>query len=487
MSKIKKRLAASAVGLLITTVAAIGAISLSGAAAPAQGASGPYAVAVSPFTANTPYASGQMINVVVPANSLFIPTSGVNILECSAPDGVLPSLPQNCDGNTIQTSTILPASDGSINLQTQGDGLYEVFALPDSISLGEGPSNEVTCGDTAATECVLYIGNNQGDFSQPHVFSQPFYVSANATDSGTPAGDGSAPSTTTPASTTLSTSLSGGGQSGTSISVPTGTAVTDAATLSGTNAATATGTVTYNVYTDSGCTTLASGGGGTALTITTPGSLPPSAPVTLSTAGTYYWGVSYSGDSSNQSSSSTCGTAGEAETVTASTTTPASTRLRTRLVGNGTTSRHGFRWVGGFVAVVAGTSVTDTATLRGTNAATATGTVTYNVYTEQAATKNHHRSWHWVAVTTANAGTVTVTAGQVPTSNAVTLPAGVYEWQAAYSGDAANQASASRFGTETEIVIPKSECGNGQRISKSSCWNDATRLGRTARQGLHLS
>ena len=317
MSKTKKRLAASAAGLLITTVAAIGAISLSGAAAPAQGASGPYAVAVSPFTASTPYASGQMINVVVPANSLFIPTSGVNILECSAPSGVLPSLPQDCDGNTIQTSTILPASDGSINLQTQGDGLYEVFALPDSISLGEGPSNEVTCGDTAATECVLYIGNNQGDFTQPHVLSQPFYVSANATDGGTPAGDGSAPATTTPQSTTLSTSLSGGGQSGSSISVPTGTAVTDTATLSGTNAATATGTVTYNVYSDSGCTTLAPGGGGTAQTITTPGTLPASAPVTVSTAGTYYWGVSYSGDSSNQSSSSTCGTSGEVETVTA--------------------------------------------------------------------------------------------------------------------------------------------------------------------------
>src|ERR1700722_11724654 len=230
MSKTKKRLAASAVGLLITTVAAIGAISLSGAAAPAQGASGPYAVAVSPFTANTPYASGQMINVVVPANSLFLPTSGVNILECSAPDGVLPPQPQDCDGNTIQTSKILPASDGSINLQTQGDGLYEVFALPDSISLGEGPSNEVTCGDTAATECVLYIGNNQGDFSHPHIFSQPFSVSANATDSGTPAGDGSAPATTTPASTTLATSLSGGGQSGSSVSVPTATAVTDTAT-----------------------------------------------------------------------------------------------------------------------------------------------------------------------------------------------------------------------------------------------------------------
>ena len=83
----------------------------------------------------------------------------------------------------------------------------------------------------------------------------------------------------------MTTSLSGGGQSGTSITVPTGTAVTDTATLNGTNASSATGSVTYNVYTDSGCTTLAPGGGGTAETITTPGTLPASAPVSLGTVG----------------------------------------------------------------------------------------------------------------------------------------------------------------------------------------------------------
>ena len=80
--------------------------------------------------------------------------------------------------------------------------------------------------------------------------------------------------------TTVTTSLSGGGDSGASISVPGGTAVTDTATLAGTNASTATGTVTYNVYSDAACTTLAPGGGGSAETITTPGTLPPSEAVT---------------------------------------------------------------------------------------------------------------------------------------------------------------------------------------------------------------
>ena len=48
-----------------------------------------------------------------------------------------------------------------------------------------------------------------------------------------------------------------------------GTAVTDSATLSGADASTATGTVTYNVYSNSACTVVASGG--TPETITTAG------------------------------------------------------------------------------------------------------------------------------------------------------------------------------------------------------------------------
>jgi hypothetical protein len=271
----------------------------------------------------------------------------------------------------------------------------------------------------------------------------------------------------TPQPTSLSTLLAGGGQSGASISVPTGTAVSDTATLSGTNAATATGTVTYSVYSDSGCTTLAPGGGGSPETITTPGALPPSAMVTLSASGTYFWGVSYSGDSSNQSSMSTCGTAGEVETVTGTTATPQPTSLSTSLAGGRSTNGRNFRWEGRVVAVVAGSYVTDTARLRGTNAATATGTVTFTLYTQQTVTKNHHRFWHWVVLGTA--GTVTVTAGQVPKSNAVTVPDGVYEWQAVFSGDSANQPSASRFGSETEIVVPSSECETGQKTSKPRC------------------
>ena len=138
-----------------------------------------------------PFSSGQNINVVIPANDTFSSTDGlgnntsnINVLECSAPNGVIPTNPAACDGNTIQGNTILPASDGSFTYDN-----YTVYALPDSISLGEGSSGP-QCGDTAATECMLYIGNNQGDFTKPHLWSQPFFVAANADDGGENPGDG---------------------------------------------------------------------------------------------------------------------------------------------------------------------------------------------------------------------------------------------------------------------------------------------------------
>ena len=138
-----------------------------------------------------PFSSGQNINVVIPANDTFSSTDGlgnntsnINILECSAPNGVIPTNPSACDGNTIQGNTILPATDGSFTYDN-----YTVYALPDSISLGEGSSGP-QCGDTAATECILYVGNNQGDFTKPHLWSQPFFVAANSDDGGENPGDG---------------------------------------------------------------------------------------------------------------------------------------------------------------------------------------------------------------------------------------------------------------------------------------------------------
>jgi len=124
----------------------------------------------------------------VPANSLFVPTTSVNVVECSAPNGVLPTIFSACDGNTINGPTVFPNSDGSIDFQASTGSLYQVFFTPDA-ALGD-QSGSPKCGSTSATECVLYIGDNQLDFTAPHVFSQPFFVKATPGDTGANPGDG---------------------------------------------------------------------------------------------------------------------------------------------------------------------------------------------------------------------------------------------------------------------------------------------------------
>ncbi len=229
--------------------------------------------------------------------------------------------------------------------------------------------------------------------------------------------------------TSLTTSLSGADQSGASIAVPPGTAVTDAATLSGENAGDATGSVTYNVYSDPNCTMQV--GSSDTETILEQGVMPPSQPVTLNDPGTYYWQVSYSGDDENDGSVSACGS--ETETV------PGPTDVSTSLSGADES--------GATIGVPPGTAVTDTATLSGANASTAGGTVTYSVYSDAACT-----------VPAAASDTVDVTDGSVPASDPVTLATkGTYYWVATYSGDAGDDSGQSSCGSEVESVPGKAD------------------------------
>ena len=195
------------VGLLLGALATLGLVVGAGASGPTSGTvvSG-VLQPKSPFTAGIPFASGQNINLSVPANETFSADDGlnnnhsaINVLECSAPNGVVPTNPASCDGNTIQGNTILPATDGSFTFDD-----YTIYALPDAATFGESPGG-VTCGQTAATECILYIGDNQNDFTQPHLWSSPFFVAPSSSDSGTPAGDGSPPAVASTPDASLST------------------------------------------------------------------------------------------------------------------------------------------------------------------------------------------------------------------------------------------------------------------------------------------
>jgi len=81
-------------------------------------------------------------------------------------------IPKNvlsCDGNTIQGNTVLVSNHGSFS-----EHGYQVFQLPNRTQLGEQPDDLPVCSQKS--ECVLYVGQNQENFSSPKVFSRPFTI-----------------------------------------------------------------------------------------------------------------------------------------------------------------------------------------------------------------------------------------------------------------------------------------------------------------------
>jgi hypothetical protein len=114
-----------------------------------------------------------------------------------------------------------------------------------------------------------------------------------------------------------------------------------------------------------------------------------------------------------------------------------------------TTSLSGGGQTGEKITVPAGTAVTDQAALAGANIAKATGTVSYNVYSDAECTK-----------LVASAGSPAVSGGAVGPSEAETLSTpGTYFWVASYSGDTLNMPSTSGCGAEQETVTaPVEEC-----------------------------
>ena len=88
------------------------------------------------------------------------------------------------------------------------------------------------------------------------------------------------------------------------------------------------------------------------------------------------------------------------------------------------------------------TPVTDAAALSGQNAAGATGTVSYTVYSDANC-----------RIPVTSGGVDLVTAGSVPVSDPVTLNfPGTYYWKVSYSGDGLNAPAVSNCGDEVETV-----------------------------------
>ncbi len=195
----------------------------------------------------------------------------------------------------------------------------------------------------------------------------------------------------------------------------------DTATLTGGDAP--SGTVTFGLYTNSGCTTAVTPAVGGTVTLSG-GTASSSGSWTPAAVGTYYWQATYNGDSNNNSVS-TCG--GTSEQVKVSATTPT--------LGT----------VASPAAATVGVSITakDTATLTGGDAPS--GTVTFGLYTNSGCT---------TAVTPAVGGTVTLSGGTASSSGSWTPAAvGTYYWQATYNGDSNNNSVSTCGGTSEQVKV----------------------------------
>lgn len=193
-------------------------------------------------------------------------------------------------------------------------------------------------------------------------------------------------------------------------SAPIGSAVFEVASVaSSTASSTPTGTVTFSTFNNLTCSGAPAVQSGVALVA---GAATSSA--NLVTAAGLSYLVNYNGDASNTPSVSSCAIV---------TPTSAAVSITNALSAT---------------SVLAGSSVTAQAALSG-NTANASGTVAYNVYTNNTCT----------AATTSPAP-VTVINGIVPASPAIAFhQAGTYFVKAVYSGDTSNSAAASSCGMLT--------------------------------------
>jgi hypothetical protein len=272
------------------------------------------ALAVATDTATTPTCGTDPDSGVTECGEAYILVAGENVVVTAPNLSLSPTTDTDVAGGThTVTATVTQGSPAE-----PVSGAVVTFAVTGQNS---GVTGTCTTGADAPDPTCASDANGLVEFTYPDTngagtdtidASVTIGVTtehANASETWTP------PSTTQP--TQLTTALSGGTSTAADITVPTGTPVTDQATLTGTNAASATGTVTYSVFSDSACTVSAGSGG----TVTvTGGVVPASSAVTLSGAGKYYWQASYSGDANNSLSTSTCGS--EVETVSVSSSPP---------------------------------------------------------------------------------------------------------------------------------------------------------------------
>lgn len=163
----RPRVASCLAGLAAAGVLSTGAM-MAGGGGVAEAATATPALAVSPSLSGHPVRNGETVSISVGPNSFFDPYSRIEIMECAAPGGQLPTSDLVCDGVTTEVTPVSVNADGSFQLP-----YYTLLSLPTPV-YAENPRGTPVCNLTNA--CVLYVGEDQNDFSRPKIFSAPFTI-----------------------------------------------------------------------------------------------------------------------------------------------------------------------------------------------------------------------------------------------------------------------------------------------------------------------
>ena len=157
-----------AAALVVTTVLA-GCSSSSTSSTPASG------LQVSGTANGWVFHDGQNVTVSMGPNKIFTPYIRLLIIQCADPGGTKANLPTgliDCDANTLQGNSVIPAKDGSFS-----ESGYTIYRLP-SPTLGENSHSSPQCD--ATHKCVLFVTEDFNDFHKPKVFSEPFTVESSS-------------------------------------------------------------------------------------------------------------------------------------------------------------------------------------------------------------------------------------------------------------------------------------------------------------------
>ena len=210
----------------------------------------------------TTYIDDQQIDLAMGPNSIFSPSDtnagSIEAIECAYVNDALPTSAASCDARSGAGDFPFPVrADGSWDYEAQNTGdQATVFSFPDQTFT----SSAIQCDATNA--CVWYVGENYNDFTQPKVFSAPFFVTppvsttTTTSPTGTTTTSASATTTTTSSSPTPTTSASA-----TTTTSPTDTTTTSAGTASTTSTTAACATTATTSGGDA-CTATATAAGG---------------------------------------------------------------------------------------------------------------------------------------------------------------------------------------------------------------------------------